>query len=531
MAPLHHHFEMKGWPEIQIVVRFWIIQGSSSRRRSACSTRSGSGSERSSRSTALRRESSWHGLHAVVAGIGVAGFAAADALLHRRRAVTVVDEPRRRRAARAGHAPGRPWARRSCSAPASTRRSRTTPTCSSSSPGLPPRAPLIRAAAGAGVPVWGELELAWRLRDPPTPAPGCASPAPTARPRPRRCSTRCCAAAGPRPIAGGNIGLPLVDAVMDPDAVDVLAVELSSFAAALRLELQPLGGDVPERRPRPPRLALRSPRRVRRGQGPDLRGHPGRLRLQRRRPRDRAAGRGGRRRRGLPRDRVHPRHAGAVAWSASSTTCSSTGRSSRAARHRRRSWRASTTSRRTRRTTSRTRWPPRRSPVRTASRRRRPRRAAGLPARRAPDRRRRARSRGVRYVDDSKATNAARREGSLLAYDPVVGSPAGWPRARTSTSSCRRVARPAARRRAARRRPRADRRGAGATRARGPVVEVPRTDTGAMEDVVAAAAAAGRAGRHRPARPGVRVVGHVHATTPTAATRSPPRSGPWRSPA
>ncbi|MBK9741305.1 MAG: phospho-N-acetylmuramoyl-pentapeptide-transferase [Actinobacteria bacterium] len=27
MAPLHHHFEMLGWPEIQIVVRFWIIQG------------------------------------------------------------------------------------------------------------------------------------------------------------------------------------------------------------------------------------------------------------------------------------------------------------------------------------------------------------------------------------------------------------------------------------------------------------------------------------------------------------------------
>jgi phospho-N-acetylmuramoyl-pentapeptide-transferase len=27
MAPLHHHFEMLGWPEIQIVVRFWIIAG------------------------------------------------------------------------------------------------------------------------------------------------------------------------------------------------------------------------------------------------------------------------------------------------------------------------------------------------------------------------------------------------------------------------------------------------------------------------------------------------------------------------
>ena len=26
MAPLHHHFELKGWPEVTIVVRFWMIQ-------------------------------------------------------------------------------------------------------------------------------------------------------------------------------------------------------------------------------------------------------------------------------------------------------------------------------------------------------------------------------------------------------------------------------------------------------------------------------------------------------------------------
>jgi phospho-N-acetylmuramoyl-pentapeptide-transferase len=24
-APLHHHFEMLGWPETQVVVRFWIV--------------------------------------------------------------------------------------------------------------------------------------------------------------------------------------------------------------------------------------------------------------------------------------------------------------------------------------------------------------------------------------------------------------------------------------------------------------------------------------------------------------------------
>ncbi|GEM_PF-4803581 len=25
MAPIHHHFELKGWQETQVVVRFWII--------------------------------------------------------------------------------------------------------------------------------------------------------------------------------------------------------------------------------------------------------------------------------------------------------------------------------------------------------------------------------------------------------------------------------------------------------------------------------------------------------------------------
>ena len=25
MAPIHHHFELLGWPEPQIIVRFWIV--------------------------------------------------------------------------------------------------------------------------------------------------------------------------------------------------------------------------------------------------------------------------------------------------------------------------------------------------------------------------------------------------------------------------------------------------------------------------------------------------------------------------
>jgi UDP-N-acetylmuramyl pentapeptide phosphotransferase/UDP-N-acetylglucosamine-1-phosphate transferase len=25
MAPIHHHFELTGWPETKVIVRFWIV--------------------------------------------------------------------------------------------------------------------------------------------------------------------------------------------------------------------------------------------------------------------------------------------------------------------------------------------------------------------------------------------------------------------------------------------------------------------------------------------------------------------------
>ena len=27
MAPIHHHFELKGWPETTVIIRFWILAG------------------------------------------------------------------------------------------------------------------------------------------------------------------------------------------------------------------------------------------------------------------------------------------------------------------------------------------------------------------------------------------------------------------------------------------------------------------------------------------------------------------------
>jgi phospho-N-acetylmuramoyl-pentapeptide-transferase len=27
MSPIHHHFELKGWPETTVIIRFWLIAG------------------------------------------------------------------------------------------------------------------------------------------------------------------------------------------------------------------------------------------------------------------------------------------------------------------------------------------------------------------------------------------------------------------------------------------------------------------------------------------------------------------------
>ena len=97
------------------------------------------------------------------------------------------------------------------------------------SPGWAPSAPLLAQAAARGIPVWGEVELAWRLRDPERPAPWLAVTGTNGKTTTVQMLEAMLRSAGLRTVAAGNVGLPLVEAVMDPDPYDVLAVELSSF--------------------------------------------------------------------------------------------------------------------------------------------------------------------------------------------------------------------------------------------------------------------------------------------------------------
>ncbi|HYU83811.1 MAG TPA: UDP-N-acetylmuramoyl-L-alanine--D-glutamate ligase [Kribbellaceae bacterium] len=97
------------------------------------------------------------------------------------------------------------------------------------SPGLRPDTPLLARAAERGLPIWSEIELAWRLRHPATAAPWLCVTGTNGKTTTVQMLASILAAAGKRTVAAGNVGLPLVQVVMDPEPYDVIAVELSSY--------------------------------------------------------------------------------------------------------------------------------------------------------------------------------------------------------------------------------------------------------------------------------------------------------------
>jgi UDP-N-acetylmuramoylalanine--D-glutamate ligase len=94
------------------------------------------------------------------------------------------------------------------------------------SPGVAPHAPLVQAARAHGVPVYSEPELAWRLRGEHAPV-WLALTGTNGKTTTTTMLADMLRAGGHRTAALGNIGEPLVFAADDP-GLDVLAVELSS---------------------------------------------------------------------------------------------------------------------------------------------------------------------------------------------------------------------------------------------------------------------------------------------------------------
>ncbi|RQN03173.1 UDP-N-acetylmuramoyl-L-alanine--D-glutamate ligase [Aeromicrobium camelliae] len=178
--------------------------------------------------SALGRESSWEGVRAVVAGFGISGFAAADTLTHLGASVIAVDESE-------GDRERREKATLLQILGADVRLGEgATATLPDdvdlvvTSPGWRPDTPMLVQAAERGVPVWGDVELAWRLRGPDA-APWLVVTGTNGKTTTVRMLESILQAAGLRARAVGNVGTPVLEAVMDPAGYDVLAVELSSF--------------------------------------------------------------------------------------------------------------------------------------------------------------------------------------------------------------------------------------------------------------------------------------------------------------
>jgi UDP-N-acetylmuramoylalanine--D-glutamate ligase len=113
------------------------------------------------------------------------------------------------------------------------------------SPGLPPTAPVLTAAAGAGVPIWGDVELAWRLDNSGRYGPPRRWLVVTGTNGKTTTTSMLHAmlvAAGRRALLCGNIGDPVLDVLDQP--AELMAVELSSFQLHWAPSLRPDGGAV-----------------------------------------------------------------------------------------------------------------------------------------------------------------------------------------------------------------------------------------------------------------------------------------------
>ncbi|HET7476380.1 MAG TPA: UDP-N-acetylmuramoyl-L-alanine--D-glutamate ligase [Dermatophilaceae bacterium] len=198
--------------------------------------RSGAGEPRAGLDHA---DADWSGLRVLVAGLGLSGFAAADALAERGARVVAVDagdtEPVRQRAQVLSvlDVDVRLGAEHTLAAPVATDLVVT-------SPGWRPDQPLLADAQARGIPVWGEVELAWRMRARQGAAAWLTVTGTNGKTTTVNMLASILRAAGLRAISAGNVGLPILEAVLHPQPYDVLAVELSSFQLHWQHSVSPL---------------------------------------------------------------------------------------------------------------------------------------------------------------------------------------------------------------------------------------------------------------------------------------------------
>ena len=195
-------------------------------------------------------DSNWKGLRVLVAGLGLSGFSAADTLIELGAVVTVLDgkddELNQQRgetlmivgahevllgSQHVGHLPQVDGQMADLVL---------------ASPGWNPRHPVIAEAEEAGIPVWSDIELAWRVqnREGRTAPKWLVITGTNGKTTTVGMTESILRAQGLKAIAVGNVGTPILDAVRDPVAYDVFAVELSSFQLHYTHSISPVASVV-----------------------------------------------------------------------------------------------------------------------------------------------------------------------------------------------------------------------------------------------------------------------------------------------
>lgn len=185
----------------------------------------------------ISRQANLTGWKIAVLGVGVAGFACADALLRYGATVIALDET---------------------SSADSQRRAQILETLGAqvvlgatelpevdlviTSPGLPPSHPWLQHYRTNQVPIWGELELAWRLRDPAV--PWLLISGTNGKTTTTLMANSILVAAGLNSKAVGNIGHPAIDAVTDGESYDVFVVEVGVQQLPFVSTISPLASVV-----------------------------------------------------------------------------------------------------------------------------------------------------------------------------------------------------------------------------------------------------------------------------------------------
>ncbi|HKU10408.1 MAG TPA: UDP-N-acetylmuramoyl-L-alanine--D-glutamate ligase [Sinomonas sp.] len=195
-------------------------------------------------------DADWAGLRVLVTGIGVSGFAAADTLIELGACVVVIDGSVTERTQAQADTLRIVGALDVLLGPEAVQSlpliDGELPDLVVTSPGWRPDQAVLAAAARKDIPVWGDVELAWRVRTRrgKKAADWLAVTGTNGKTTTVGMAESMLRAAGLKAVAVGNVGKPILDAIREPVEYDAFVVELSSFQLHWAESLSPVASVV-----------------------------------------------------------------------------------------------------------------------------------------------------------------------------------------------------------------------------------------------------------------------------------------------